>query len=346
MAAKKKLQVFVSSTYLDLKDERQAAVEAILKAGHIPAGMELFSAGNESQMDTIRRWIDESDIYMLILGGRYGSIDPTTALSYTEREYDYAVSKEIPVFAVAISEPALDVKIKTMGKDAIESEHPAELKLFREKVLRRVSRFFSDCKDIKLAVHETIADFLNLYEFTGWVSGSEVAESSALIQEISSLRAHATALEKELERYQQQAVKSTKRNAKWDDAEFEEALKLLSPIEIETNIFNQNKDDQSEKKFLLIKVMDVYRDDLISGVSNAMDSSKVDTMLYFNVCPKLELHGLAAVEKVAGVRWRRYRLTPKGLAFLVWLDIRNLQNAKKESVAPKAEKPLASKAEA
>jgi len=55
MAAKKKLQVFVSSTYLDLKNERQAAVEAILKAGHIPAGMELFAAGNESQFETIRR---------------------------------------------------------------------------------------------------------------------------------------------------------------------------------------------------------------------------------------------------------------------------------------------------
>ena len=45
----KKLQVFVSSTYTDLIEERQAAVEAILDAGHIPAGMELFKAGNESQ---------------------------------------------------------------------------------------------------------------------------------------------------------------------------------------------------------------------------------------------------------------------------------------------------------
>ena len=65
----KKLQVFVSSTYTDLIEERQAAVEAILDAGHIPAGMELFKGG-KSQMETIRKWIDESDVYMLILGGR------------------------------------------------------------------------------------------------------------------------------------------------------------------------------------------------------------------------------------------------------------------------------------
>jgi hypothetical protein len=42
MAQKKKLQVFVSSTYEDLREERQAAVEAILTAGHIPAGMRDF----------------------------------------------------------------------------------------------------------------------------------------------------------------------------------------------------------------------------------------------------------------------------------------------------------------
>lgn len=65
---KRKLQVFISSTYTDMLDERQAVVEAILRAGHIPAGMELFAAGDEAQLETIRRWIDDSDVFMLILG--------------------------------------------------------------------------------------------------------------------------------------------------------------------------------------------------------------------------------------------------------------------------------------
>lgn len=63
----KKLQVFVSSTYLDLKDERQKAVEGILRAGHIPAGMELFTAASKSQWQIIEEWIKESDILFLIL---------------------------------------------------------------------------------------------------------------------------------------------------------------------------------------------------------------------------------------------------------------------------------------
>ena len=66
----RKFQVFVSSTFADMKLERQAAVEAILEAGHIPAGMELFTAGDESQLDTIKHWIEASDVYVLLLGGR------------------------------------------------------------------------------------------------------------------------------------------------------------------------------------------------------------------------------------------------------------------------------------
>src|SRR5437763_14698654 len=112
----KRLQVFISSTYTDLKDERQAAVSAVLKAGHIPAGMELFAAGDESQMQTIKRWIDESDIFMLILGGRYGSIEPNTSLSYMELEYDYAVETGKPFFAVVIEEVALDQKVRSRGR--------------------------------------------------------------------------------------------------------------------------------------------------------------------------------------------------------------------------------------
>ncbi len=115
----KKLQVFVSSTYTDLIEERQAAVQAILDAGHIPAGIELFKAGNESQLKTIYKWIDESDVYMLILGGRYGSIEEESGLSYTELEYIYALSKNMPVFAIILDDSFLLTKAVHSGNDTI-----------------------------------------------------------------------------------------------------------------------------------------------------------------------------------------------------------------------------------
>ena len=130
----KKLQVFVSSTYTDLTEERQVAVQAILEAGHIPAGMELFKAG-KSQMKTIRKWIDESDVYMLILGGRYGSIEEESGLSYTELEYQYALSKNMPVFAIVLNESFLLTKAASDGeKDIFRQDNIEKNTTFKELV--------------------------------------------------------------------------------------------------------------------------------------------------------------------------------------------------------------------
>ncbi|MGA7195037.1 MAG: DUF4062 domain-containing protein [Anaerolineales bacterium] len=187
MAQKKKLQVFISSTYSDLHEERQAAVEAILTAGHIPAGMELFAAGDESQMTAIKRWIDESDVYMLILGGRYGSIEPKSQKSYIELEYQYAVEKGKPLFAVVINEDYLEKKVKKFGSSVIEKDHPDKLKEFRSLVCSKMVRFWSDPKDIKLAIMETMADFSNREELAGWIPSNEGINTGMVAEEIAGL---------------------------------------------------------------------------------------------------------------------------------------------------------------
>jgi len=92
----KKYQIFISSTYEDLKEEREAAMKTILKLYHIPIGMEMFNAGNDDQWTVISRTIDTSDYYVVIIGHRYGSTTDS-GISYTEKEYDYAVNKGIPV---------------------------------------------------------------------------------------------------------------------------------------------------------------------------------------------------------------------------------------------------------
>jgi hypothetical protein len=187
MAQKKKLQVFISSTYSDLHEERQAAVEAILTAGHIPAGMELFAAGDESQMNVIKRWIDESDVYMLILGGRYGSIEPKSQKSYIELEYQYAVEKGKPLFAVVINEEYLEKKVKKFGSSVLEKDHPDKLREFRSLVCSKMVRFWSDPKDIKLSIMETMAEFSNRQDLIGWISGNETVNTGMVAEEIAEL---------------------------------------------------------------------------------------------------------------------------------------------------------------
>lgn len=166
----KKLQVFVSSTYTDLIEERQAVVQAILDAGHIPAGMELFKAGNESQLKTIYKWIDESDVYMLILGGRYGTIEEKSGKSYTQLEYEYALSKNIPIFAVVLSDSFLTQKITSLGlKNATEQIAPDKYQTFKTLVMSKVIRKVDDYKDIKIAICLSLNDLINEYNFTGWI---------------------------------------------------------------------------------------------------------------------------------------------------------------------------------
>lgn len=221
---KKKLQVFVSSTYTDLKEERQAAVEAILKSGNIPAGMELFTSSNESQLNTIKKWIDDSDIYMLILGGRYGSIEPLSGNSYTEVEYDYATEINKPLFAVVISE---DYLYKGKGSDCIEKDNVAKLAAFRKKVLSNISSFFSSPNDIKLAIHESITDLKEKYSFIGWIPGNSEGKNTHLYEENLKLQKRIAELERE------ETLSTSNFNIP-DLAEMTESFSFTCPCQIQT----------------------------------------------------------------------------------------------------------------
>jgi Domain of unknown function (DUF4062) len=185
---KKKLQVFISSTYTDMQKERQAAVEAILDAGHIPAGMELFASGDESQLETIRRWIDDSDVFMLILGGRYGTVEPKSKKSYTQLEYAYATETQKPFFAAVITESHLKEKVMAVGPDAIERDNGNLLKEFREVVTSKTSRFFSNENELKLIVFKSLTDFERNRDLIGWVRGDEVVDPKTTLEEMNRLQ--------------------------------------------------------------------------------------------------------------------------------------------------------------
>ncbi len=102
----KRYQVFISSTYQDLEDERQEVMQAVLELECIPAGMELFPAANEDQWTLIKKVIDDCDYYLVIIGGRYGSLH-SSGVSYTEMEYRYALDRKKPVIAFVHKNPGL-----------------------------------------------------------------------------------------------------------------------------------------------------------------------------------------------------------------------------------------------
>ena len=95
-ANKRRIDVMVSSTS-DLKDYREKVRDAILRVKWSPEMMEHDGAAPESALERSLRYVDQAEIYILILGFRYGSIPETDAnpqrLSYTELEYRHACER-------------------------------------------------------------------------------------------------------------------------------------------------------------------------------------------------------------------------------------------------------------
>ncbi|MCT6513403.1 DUF4062 domain-containing protein [Bacillus subtilis] len=315
----KRLQVFISSTYTDLTEERQAAVAAVLNAGHIPAGMELFKSGDQSQKETIKNWIDESDVYMLILGGRYGSIDEETNKSYTHWEYDYAESVGKPRFSIVISDEALDKKVKEKGQDVIEREHYSEYRQFKDTVLSKVSKFYSDTKDIELAVFASLKEYEKDEKLVGWVSGNGVESLKKVKEENYSLLKENSIIKEKLAKLEK---KFTKEN-EFDGYSYKDILTYLNNIKLSLPDINYYEEVKNREQSLF-KLFYVHRSNFTIGVENSGNMREYERFLFFDVAPKLIPFNLLEKNKVAAKPYQRIQLSKNGQKFIAKYEMENL----------------------
>ncbi|MGX9715074.1 DUF4062 domain-containing protein [Janthinobacterium lividum] len=329
----KKLQVFISSTYTDLIEERQAAVAAVLKAGHIPAGMELFSAGDKSQLQTIRSWIDQSDAYMLILGGRYGSIEPESKLSYTELEFNYAVELGKPLFAVVISKEGLDRKVKAKGTEVMELEYGILLSEFKRKVLSNVSSFFDEPKDIRLAVFESLPELSNNKNLIGWVRGDQLINTQPLVDEVKKLSNENTTLRAKLAQLEKQVEKKS-----GGQSEFHDNVRILLAKKLTVPADNAEKNNAIKTDaFTLFKVC---RSSFMTGILNKMGMTTLEKFLFYTVGTELATLELVEYQKVTGAVYQRCIVTSKGKQFLAQLNLSALDQPQDEEENVKAESKI------
>ena len=179
----KKYQVFISSTFSDLVQERQATIRTVLDLGHIPSGMEIFAAADIEQFQYIKKVIDECDYYVLIIGARYGSVDEA-GVSFTEKEYDYAVEQKKTVLAFIHGDPGS----VAVNKADTEPTLAAKLNAFREKVSRgRLVRFWKAPEELNSRVTIALAKAFGEMPGIGWIRGN-VAASEELLAQINNLR--------------------------------------------------------------------------------------------------------------------------------------------------------------
>jgi hypothetical protein len=104
------VRVFLSSMFIDLEEERNAVYERLRHEFDV-VRMEDFGARNKVPVETCVSEVESSDVYVLILGHRYGSLAPGYGASYTQVEYEAARENDIPVLAYVRGgiDEALDV---------------------------------------------------------------------------------------------------------------------------------------------------------------------------------------------------------------------------------------------
>lgn len=195
----KRYQVFISSTYSDLKEERSLVMQTIMSLNCIPAGMELFPASNAEQFEFIKRIINDCDYYVLIIGGRYGSLSED-GISYTEKEFDYAREKGLPILAFLHS----DLESIPLGKSEMDPAKRRMLSMFRDKVSSgRLIKFWRNPEDLVGQVATSLSMVIMQSPAVGWVRANMQSTTEALRQEnnlrkeLADIKQYVAALEKE-----------------------------------------------------------------------------------------------------------------------------------------------------
>ena len=174
----KRYQIFFSSTFADLEDERKGIMEAIMGLDCFPAGMEMFPATDSEQFEYIKTIIDESDYYVLIVAGRYGSL-AEDGISYTEKEFDYAKQKGIPILTFVKK----DIDSLPTGKTDQDDKKRKKLNLFRKKALDgRMGNFWDNADELKYKIQNSLMKEFKTHPRTGWVKGDTVPSYVALEQ--------------------------------------------------------------------------------------------------------------------------------------------------------------------
>ena len=194
MSDERKYQVFVSSTFTDLHEARQELMVALLGQGLIPTGMELHPGEGNKRWSVIQRIINECDYYLILLGGRYGTLSPI-GLSHVHREFVHASTKKKPAIALLHEQP------EQLPEDQREtnSSGQAKFKDFRQLLQEQASCYYwRSPADLGEVVKKALPEFIAQNPTPGWVRGGQVTDLGAR-REVQELQQRIDQLEQEKE---------------------------------------------------------------------------------------------------------------------------------------------------
>ncbi len=271
----KKYQVFVSSTYEDLRTERQEVIHALLELNCIPSGMELFPAADEDQWSLITGVIDECDYYILILGGRYGST-ASDGMGYTEMEYRYALKTGKPIIAFLHKDPdSLPKKHTEQSEDG-----QRKFKEFRDLAQEKMCKYWTTAAELGSVVSRSLINLQKKHPGIGWVRGDLVPSQEASL-EILELHKQIESLESKLEKASTQAPPGTEKLAQGEH-KFEINYKCSS--------------SKNYEKYTWTKSIEVTWDDIFYWVSPLMIHEISDLKLRQSLDGLVKSFGISELE--------------------------------------------------
>jgi Domain of unknown function (DUF4062) len=179
-------KVFVSSTYEDLREERAVVQKALLQLDCFPVGMELFPAADEETWEFIKRQIDDADYYVVMVAGKYGSV-AADGISFTEKEYDYALEKKKPAIGFVHGRPGSIVSERTESLP----ERRSKLEAFLQRIKQRPVRQYTNPHELGLEVTTSFVKLIRERPAEGYVRSNEAVEFkryAALLEENNALK--------------------------------------------------------------------------------------------------------------------------------------------------------------
>jgi hypothetical protein len=312
----KRYQVFISSTFADLEEERKEVMEAIINLNCFPAGMEMFPAADIEQFEYIKTIIDQSDYYVLVIAGRYGSV-AEDGKSYTEKEYEYAKEKGIPVLVFVKK----DIENILATKTDKNLELKEKLNKFREDAMtNRLAKFWDEKMELKYQVSDSLSKAFKMNPRDGWIKGDIPTNTTTLI-ELEKLRKEKEVLEKNIKEL----------NIKVNEKKEKQALSQgddLFRIEFKCAIYEDSKWDDGyvhiswneifiilaeiikDASVLAIDAKGEFENSLINYVSKDCDELEISNRNFNTIKYQLEAIELLEIETSNG--YEIFGLTEKG----------------------------------
>jgi len=171
------LKVFISSTYIDLKNYRQVAIEVAERYKCAPLAMELFGSQPDEPTKVAKTKVQECDIFVGIYAHRYGFIPEGQQKSTIHQEYELA--KKLKKYCLCF---VLDPNFSWNPK-LVEPEKYERLKSFLNNVKREnVVSFFATTSDFEAKLSSSLGKIL-LERQTAVTAGDEYSPGKEMLAE-------------------------------------------------------------------------------------------------------------------------------------------------------------------